>query len=120
MRRFKLAVDAASRGALVDLETGLPVEGVRRVRIVAEVGEPTRVEVAYLADEVLAEVEVAALVEERPAPPVTESPSQAPRSPRGTVPGRSAGGRARAAALSPERRREIARAAAAARWARLS
>jgi len=38
--------------------------------------------------------------------------------PRPCVPGRAAGGIARAAALPAERRREIARQAAAARWGR--
>lgn len=112
MRRFRLTVDIAGRGALVDLDTGQPVDGVRAVAIVARVGEPTRVVVEYLAD---VEVDAAACgVEVGRVEVVEPVPRQPP--PKASTPGRAAGGRARAAALSPERRREIARQGAAARW----
>lgn len=52
---------------------------------------------------------------------VLASPAPAPRNPHAAALGRLGGlkgGRARAAALSPKRRREIARAAALVRWQR--
>lgn len=107
MRRFSLTVDAAGRGVLVDLDTGRPVDGVRAVAVVAKVNEPTRVVVEFLADA----VEVQAEAFEVEPGPVEVRPPVAP-----ARPGRKAGGLARAAALSPERRREIARHAAAVRW----
>lgn len=57
MRRFKLTVDAAGRGALIDQATGLAIKGVRAVTIVSRIDEATRVIVEYIGDGAEAEIE---------------------------------------------------------------
>src|SRR5262245_53780012 len=95
-RRFRLVTYSTGRLALVDLDTREPVQGVAAVTIVARRGAATRVLIEYVA---LAEVEA-----EAEAAAVEVIAGRAIKRRRST--GQAAGGRARAAALTPERRRE--------------
>lgn len=57
MRRFRLVVNAGGRGSLIDVDTGLAIDGVRAVAVVARIGELTRVVVEFLAADVEVEAE---------------------------------------------------------------